>query len=217
MVLVSVPLLLAHDVITTKLTWSAEISRIVYHRCASCHRPGGTTPMALIHYDEVRPWAKAIRDEVLSRRMPPWGAIKGYGDFRDDLSMTQEEITLITAWVEGGAPEGNPLYLPKEPSFKAGVHTVPDGKRLKGPVRLSRAGVALAIAPLKDTPSAKVYARLPDGSLIPMLWLFNYEAKWRRNFVYRTPVNLPAGTVVEANPATNFELIVRFKSSAHPR
>ena len=59
----------AHDLITTKLTWSAEISRIVLKRCAGCHKEGGTAPMPLTAYEGVRPWAKAIRDEVLSRRI----------------------------------------------------------------------------------------------------------------------------------------------------
>ena len=61
----------AHDVIGTKLLWTQEISRIVYRHCASCHREGGTA-MSLMTYQDARPWAKAIRDEVLSRRMPPW-------------------------------------------------------------------------------------------------------------------------------------------------
>ena len=56
----------AHDVITTKLTWSAEISRIVFRRCMSCHREGGPTPMSLTTYETARPWAKAIRDQVLT-------------------------------------------------------------------------------------------------------------------------------------------------------
>src|SRR5260370_17543843 len=69
----------AHEPITTKLTWTAEISRIVHKRCASCHRPGGAAPMSLVTYDESRPWAKAIPDEVAARRMPPWGPVTRLG------------------------------------------------------------------------------------------------------------------------------------------
>jgi len=66
----------AHDPITTNLTWSKEISRLIYQHCASCHRPDGRA-MSLLTYEEARPWAKAIRDEVLNRRMPPWDPVKG--------------------------------------------------------------------------------------------------------------------------------------------
>ena len=69
--------------------------------------------MSLLTYEQARPWAKAIRDEVLNRRMPPWDAVKGVGQFRDDLSLTQPEMDLLVSWVEGGAPEGNPIYLPR--------------------------------------------------------------------------------------------------------
>ena len=61
----------AHDIITTKLMWTQEISRIVYMHCVSCHREGGSAPMSLVYYDVARPWAIAIRDDVDLRRMPP--------------------------------------------------------------------------------------------------------------------------------------------------
>ena len=73
----------AHDLITTPLTWSKEISRVVYQHCAGCHREAGSA-FPLITYQDARPWAKAIRDEVLNRRMPPWDAVKGVGEFRGD-------------------------------------------------------------------------------------------------------------------------------------
>ena len=68
-------------------------------------------------YAEARPWAAAIKEEVLERRMPPWGAVKGFGEFKDDQGLTQEQIELIADWVEGGAPEGDPKLLPKVPEF----------------------------------------------------------------------------------------------------
>src|SRR5215475_6649989 len=101
----------AHEPITTNLTWSKEISRVVYQHCAACHRPGGSA-FSLLTYEDARPWAKAIRDEVLNRRMPPWDAVKGIGEFREDPSLSLPEMDLIVGWVEGGAPEGNPDFLP---------------------------------------------------------------------------------------------------------
>ena len=93
-----------HDIITTPLTWDREISRIVYARCASCHRQDGSA-FPLLTYEQARPWAKSIEEETLERRMPPWGAVKGFGDFRNDQGLTQEQLELISNWVDGGAPE----------------------------------------------------------------------------------------------------------------
>ena len=69
-------------------------------------------------YDEARPWAKAMREEVLERRMPPWGAVEGVGAFRENPSLTPLEIEILVSWVEGGAPEGDAVYLPATPEFE---------------------------------------------------------------------------------------------------
>jgi hypothetical protein len=191
-----------HDVITTPLTFSREISRLVYQRCAHCHRPGGVA-FSLMTYAEARPWAAAIKEEVLERRMPPWGAVKGFGEFKDDQGLTQEQIELIAGWVEGGAPEGDPKLLPKVPEF-------PDVR----PVRLQpaipvegaltlRAGITLAgIQPKKivDPGSVMVTATRPDGSIEPLLWLYHYNAKFPRVYWYRSELHLPAQTKIEVMP-----------------
>src|SRR5580704_9464968 len=111
---VSLSLAQAHDIITTKITFSKEISRLIYKRCAACHRDGGSA-FSLMTYEQARPWAKAIKEETLERRMPPWEAVKGFGEFRDDRGLTQEDLETISNWVEGGAPEGDPKYLPPLP------------------------------------------------------------------------------------------------------
>src|SRR5215469_18045153 len=104
-----------HDIITTKITWNREISRIVYNRCAGCHHATGTA-FSLATYAEARPWAAAIKEEVEQRRMPPWGAVKGFGDFRNDQALTPEQLELIVSWASGGAPEGDAKDLPPAPS-----------------------------------------------------------------------------------------------------
>lgn len=202
MLLVLPVALYAHEPVSTKITWTREISRIVFHRCVACHRDRGPAPMALLAYQEVRPWAKAIKEEVLARRMPPWGAMKGFGDFRDDGGLTQDEIGTIAQWVEGGAPEGDPKYLPPAPRREepAGVPgtgglTASDGTVLKRRLPLR------AIRPLADCSEARAIARLPDGSVEPLIWLHGYSAKWRRTFVLREPLVLPAGTRIETGGA----------------
>ncbi|MBK7927800.1 MAG: cytochrome c [Bryobacterales bacterium] len=107
----------AHDPITTKLTFTKEIVRLFHKHCANCHRDGGPAPFSLMTYESARPWATAIKEEVLARRMPPWGAVKGFGEFQGDLGLTQEELHLIADWIEGGAPEGDPVFLPQYPNL----------------------------------------------------------------------------------------------------
>ncbi|MEX2660677.1 MAG: hypothetical protein WD227_02060 [Vicinamibacterales bacterium] len=94
----------AHDPISTKVTWEREIGPLVQARCVSCHSPGGRAPMSLMTYEEARPWARAIREEVLTRRMPMWHIVRGYGDFSNDPSLSPFEVALFAAWADGGAP-----------------------------------------------------------------------------------------------------------------
>lgn len=191
----------AHDVISTKITWSREISRLVYKRCASCHHEGGSS-FSLTTYEQARPWAKAIKEEVLERRMPPFGAVKGFGDLRDDQALTQEEIHLISDWVEGGAPEGDPALLPKDPHFdapitksaKRGAELLVDGNQT-----LAHAMTVTAIRPknLKEGASIKVVAERPDGEIEPLIWIYNYKPQFARAYFFRAPLSLPAGTKIE--------------------
>src|ERR1700691_3707062 len=111
-----------HDIITTPITFDREIARIVHSRCASCHHPGGSA-FSLMTYKEARPWAEAVKEEILARRMPPWGAVKGFGDFRNDQALTPEQLELVVSWVDGGVPEGEEKDLPPPP--KASSETPP--------------------------------------------------------------------------------------------
>ena len=93
---------------------------ILQKGCQECHRSGEIGPMSLISYRETRPWAKAIKEAVRSRKMPPWFADRGIGKFKNDNSLTQSEIELITAWVDAGAPEGDPKQAPPPLQFIEG-------------------------------------------------------------------------------------------------
>jgi hypothetical protein len=102
-------------------TFSREVAPIVFNKCASCHRPGEVAPMTLMSYDDVRPWAKAIKTKVVSREMPPWGADPDHSlKMRNDRSLSQQQIETIAAWVDGGAPRGNDADLPPMPKFAEG-------------------------------------------------------------------------------------------------
>jgi len=102
----------AHDPITTKVTFTREISAILAARCVTCHSPRGSAPMPLTTYAEVRPWARAIKEQVLTRRMPKWHAARGFGAFANDPTLTPLESALIVSWVDGGLPEGAATRTP---------------------------------------------------------------------------------------------------------
>ena len=181
----------AHDVISTNLTWTREVSRIVYNRCAACHRAGGSA-MSLLNYVDARPWAKAMRDEVLARRMPPWDAVKGVGDFRDDQSLSQAEMDVLVGWVEGGAPEGNPIYLPEAPRAEsAKAPMLHGGAPLRNSFTLDRPMVLTGIQP---EGALEVAALLPDQSVERLIWVREFHPRWKRAYYFREPVNLPRGT-----------------------
>jgi hypothetical protein len=101
-------------------TFSKDVAPILYRRCLECHRTGEAAPMPLTSYQETRPWAKAIKQAVLTRKMPPWLADPHYGSFRNDRRMPDGEAQTIAAWVDGGAAEGDPKQLPAMPRFEAG-------------------------------------------------------------------------------------------------
>lgn len=106
-----------HEPITTKVRFNKEVIRVFQRSCLGCHKPGGIAPMSLATYEEARPWAKAIKEEMLEKRMPPWHAVRGYGEFRNAPMLTQREVDLIVNWVEGGAPKGQDKDLPADPLF----------------------------------------------------------------------------------------------------
>lgn len=108
----------SHEPITTKVMFNKEVVRIFQRSCLACHSAGTITQVQLATYDQARPWAKAIKEEVLEKRMPPYQAVKGYGRFAHDYLLPQREIDLIVSWVEGGAPKGEDKDLPRE--LKAG-------------------------------------------------------------------------------------------------
>ena len=105
----------AHDV-----TWSNQISRIVQQYCQDCHRPGQIGPFPLLDYRDTLGWAPMIREVVAERRMPPWHADPAHGDFSNDVRLSEEQIELVSTWVENGAPEGDPAALPPTREFVEG-------------------------------------------------------------------------------------------------
>jgi Copper type II ascorbate-dependent monooxygenase, C-terminal domain len=104
------------------VTFTKDVAPIIFNKCANCHRPGEVAPMALTSYQEVRPWSKAIREEVVERTMPPWFADPNTSTlkFSNDRRLSQKEIETIVAWVDAGAPKGDDKDLPPMPKYTPG-------------------------------------------------------------------------------------------------
>jgi hypothetical protein len=96
------------------VTFSKDVAPILQVKCQSCHEPGSIAPMALITYQDVRPWARSIRDRVSKRQMPPWHIDRSVGvqKFKNDMSLTDAQVDTIVRWVDQGAPQGNPADMP---------------------------------------------------------------------------------------------------------
>ena len=131
----------AHDR-TTQVTWTTDVEPILRSRCVGCHTTGGFAPMPLDTYDAARAAARTIREAVLERRMPPWPAARGFGDFANDRTLTPVEVELLTAWADGATPLGPPVAAavaggaprrrPRAPDL---MLTVPPGLEVSGPHR----------------------------------------------------------------------------------
>jgi hypothetical protein len=197
----------AHDIITTPITYTREIARIMQARCWSCHREGGTA-FSLMTYSDARPWAEAVKEEVLARSMPPWGAVKGFGDFRNDQALTPEQIEVIESWADGGVPEGEPADLPSgAPAPRAGPGPAeaqhPHGAIVvRGEFKLPHAFTLDGLLPeaVPEKASIQITAELPDGTIEPLVWLQDYKTKYAHPFLLRGPIQLPAGTVIHGVP-----------------
>ena len=106
-----------------EVTFTKDIAPILQRSCQNCHRPDGGAPMALISYDEVRPWARSIKNRTGLRNkpesMPPWYIEKDIGiqSFKNDPSLSDAEVAAIATWVDNGAPQGNPADMPPPLEF----------------------------------------------------------------------------------------------------
>ena len=96
------------------VTFTKDIAPILQRSCQDCHRDGSIAPMSLLTYEDARPWARSIKDKVVTRSMPPWYIDKDIGvqGFKYDYSLTDDEIAMVATWVDNGAPRGNPADMP---------------------------------------------------------------------------------------------------------
>jgi hypothetical protein len=189
----------AHDRITTKVTWDREIAPIFRARCVGCHRadaPPESIPLAT--YKEARPWAAAIKEEVMTRRMPKWAAARGYGDFANDPSLSPFEIALIAAWVDGGAPE---TVKSNATAAAAPVRIPPPFQPPRGTSRTfvcgnePISGRLLGVRPqLQKDGEAGISVLLPSGRTEIIAWVRRYDPAYPDTLWLRRPIDLPRGS-----------------------
>ena len=99
---------------TGQVTFTKDVAPLLQRSCVTCHRAGEMAPMSLMTYEDARPWARAIKARTASHEMPPFHIDKSIGitSFKNDPSLTDEEIAMIGQWVDAGAPRGNPADMP---------------------------------------------------------------------------------------------------------
>jgi hypothetical protein len=105
---------------SSQVTFSKDVAPILYRSCIRCHRPDEIAPMSLLTYNDARPWARAMKERVSKREMPPWFLDKTIGiqKYKNDPSLSDAEIATIVKWVDSGAPQGNPADMPKQQNME---------------------------------------------------------------------------------------------------
>src|SRR5437867_7004586 len=113
-VLAAVTPSVAADAVAKSVTFSRDVAPILQAKCQECHQPNSIAPMSLISYQEVRPWARSIKERVAARQMPPLHIDRSVGvqKFKNDMALTDEQVDTIVRWVDGGAAQGDPKDLP---------------------------------------------------------------------------------------------------------
>jgi hypothetical protein len=120
---------LAISLLSSAALWAADAPAVTFYRdvlpilqarCQGCHRAGEVGPMPLVSYNDARPWAKAIKQAVLTRKMPPWNVSGAAGQYRNDPSLSQQEIDRLVTWTDTGAAAGDPHDAPPPRTFAEG-------------------------------------------------------------------------------------------------
>ncbi|HSY10808.1 MAG TPA: cytochrome c, partial [Verrucomicrobiae bacterium] len=110
----------------SNVTFNKDVLPIMQKNCQSCHRPGEIGPSSFLSYESTRPWAKAIKEAVLTKKMPPWFADPRFGHFANDRRLTEADVKTLVAWVDAGAPEGDPKDMPPPIEWRDGWNIKPD-------------------------------------------------------------------------------------------
>ncbi len=171
------------------VTFNENVAPIFHESCTTCRRPGQVAPMSLLTYEDARPWARAIRQKVLEREMPPWGADPAVGTWANDRSLSEEALATIVAWVDGEAPR----------------HRRPDAPTIRASVSTTRSCRTRRSTGIRGSRSSREGRRvIPSGA---PLWgtTFHpgtapeYDFNWQIDYIFDEPLALPAGSRIHAS------------------
>ena len=187
--------------VPTQVTFHKDVEPILQARCQECHRPGEIAPFPLLTYKQVRPWAKAIRSDVLSRKMPPWFADPKHGQFSNDRSLSKAEMETVSAWVDAGAKEGDPKDAPAAKNWIEGWNIAqPDAViSMKEPFKVPATGevqyqyIVMPTGFTEDKWIQAVEARPSDRSVVHHIVVFIRPAgsQWLSDAQPGIPFNPP--------------------------
>jgi hypothetical protein len=165
--------------------------------------------MSLATYEDARPWARAIKEEVMTRRMPKWQAVRGYGDFSNDPSLSPFDIALVAAWADGGAPQGTEADTSKNATPIIKSRSADDAPRPSREVtfpcgdRPAPEGTLIAVRPvLEKDGTVGIAVTRPDGDREIVIWIRGYDPEFPTTYRLRTPLALSRDAIVSAQPAT---------------
>jgi len=216
-----------HGRITTNIVFNREVSQIFQKKCFQCHTDGNIS-MSLTTYRDARPWAVAIKEEILERQMPPWSAVAGYGHFSNDVSLTSREISLLTSWADGGAPSG--VLLADEdkpaviiPSLNSWDHGQPDavvafaaGEKVAADSqdRVARVELATGLKQAKWLKSMQL--NFTDRRVVRYAAVYELKSgQWLGTWTPTHPVtSLPEGTAIQVPAGGKVAIEIGYRGTA---
>ncbi len=173
-------------------TFTKDVAPIIQAKCEVCHRPGSMAPMSLVTYQDARPWARAIRTQVASRTMPPWHLDKTVGiqHFKNDRSLSDQQIDTIVRWVDAGAPQGDPKDMPAAKVW-------PEGDSWQLAAEFGQPEIVLRTDPytMDANTQDKWWRSLMETGVTEPRWIRAIEVKPSKNGPpHRAPPDQPART-----------------------
>jgi len=207
------------------VTFHKDVEPVLQSKCQECHRPGEAGPMSFMTYKETRPWAKAIRAAVATRKMPPWHADPAYGHFANDRRLSEKEIMTIVAWSEGGAKEGDVKDAPKPRVFNDGwqigkpdmILEMPVAAKIPATGEVPYSWIVVPVGLPEDRWIDKIEVRPGERSVVHHVVLYSREkgsffmkdAKPGEIFVPKGRVGTPPKSVQRENGIWEFQANAR--------
>ncbi len=192
-------------------TFNRDVLPILQNRCQECHRPGQIAPMPFVTFQQTRPWAKAILEAVVSRKMPPWFADPAFGDFSNNSALSKSEIDTISNWVHGGAPKGDATEIAPARIFTSDWNIGKPDRVLEmhKPVAVPASGtieyqyIILPGGFTQDTWVQKVEVRPGNPALVHHAVIYTREpgSAWLQGRPRGVPFALPASPAERPDPA----------------